>query len=114
MGDETVKTHPLGGVQSNMEQITTLIIVGGITLFIFGVCGWVIKQHWIDKRWVNESSRFIGRNILAEMQNADARENIEHVVYQEEDEREEDFGGEGLKPGGRDEVEIEYGSDANK
>ncbi|MEW6413436.1 MAG: hypothetical protein AB1483_13350 [Candidatus Zixiibacteriota bacterium] len=91
-----------------MEQIVTLIMVGGVTLFIFGVCGWVIKQHWIDKRWINESSRFVGRNILAEMQNADARENIEHVIYQEEDEREEDFGGEGLKPGEAEEIEMEY------
>ena len=71
------------------EQIVSLALVGGVTLGIFVICGWVIKQHWIDKRWINESTRFIGRTIYQEMQNADAKECIEEVIYQEEEERED-------------------------
>ena len=95
------------GTQGTMEKIISLVIVGGVTLFIFGVCAWVIKQHWLDKRWINESSSFIGRTIYEEMQNADAKECIQHVIYQEEQECEENFGGEKPKPG-EEEVEIEY------
>ena len=95
-----------------MEQIVSLIIVGGFTLFIFAVCAWVIKQHWLDKRWINESSRFVGRTILHDLQNADEQKRIEHVIYQEEDERDEDFGGEKPKPG-TEEVDVEYKDDNN-
>lgn len=95
------------------DQIISLAIVGGVTLAIFGICAWVIKQHWIDKRWINESSRFIGRTIYEEMQNADEKERVQHVIYQEEQECDEDFGGEGLKPG-EEEVEIEYQGDIDK
>ena len=94
------------------EQIVSLALVGGITLAIFVICGWVIKQHWIDKRWINESSRFIGRTIFEDMQNADNKECIQHVIYQEEQECEEDFGGEKPKPS-HDETEMNYKSDDN-
>ena len=91
----------------DMEKLISLAIVGGFTLGIFVICGWVIKRHWIDKRWINEGSRFVGRSIYSDLSNADAKDCVEHVIYVSEEEREEDFGGEKPKPG-EEEVEIEY------
>ncbi|UCG62289.1 MAG: hypothetical protein JSV52_03120 [Candidatus Zixiibacteriota bacterium] len=89
------------------EQIVSVIVVVGTLLGIFGICAWVIKRHWIDKAWINESTRFIGRTIFEDLQNADEKERIQHVIYMEEDERDEDFGGDPPKPG-EEEVEIDY------
>ncbi len=96
-----------------LENILTLVLIGGFTLLVFGVCGWVIKQHWLDKQWISDSTRFIGRSIYTDLQNADAQDAMEEVIYQEEEEREEDFGGEKPKPGG-EEVEIDYKDSDNR
>ncbi len=66
---------------------------------IFGFCGWVIKRHFVDKRWLHDGSRFIGRNVYAQWQNGDEQNRIEYVVYVEEDEREDAAFGEEAKDG---------------
>ncbi|MBU8934694.1 MAG: hypothetical protein KOO62_11915 [candidate division Zixibacteria bacterium] len=76
----------------------SFIVMGSLLAVIFGGCGWVIKRHWLDKEWINPGSRLIGRHIVTQFQNADGRDNIEHVIYMSEDEREEDDEGEGNGP----------------
>jgi len=67
----------------------SLVIVAGSLLIVFAVCAWVIKRHFIDRRWLGGGSRFIGRNVYTQWQNADEQERIEYVLYVKEDERDE-------------------------
>ena len=67
----------------------SLTIVAGSLLIIFATCAWVIKRHFVDRRWLGAGSRFIGRNVYTQWQNADEQERIEYVQYVKEDERED-------------------------
>jgi len=68
--------------------------MGSLLAVIFGYCGWIIKRHWHNKEWINPGSRLVGRQIVTQFQNADDRENTEHVIYMSEDEQEEDDQGD--------------------
>lgn len=71
------------------------IVIVGLLLAIFIFCGIVIKRFWIDKRWFNDTSSFIGRHVYTQFQNQDSKESLEHVMFMTEDERNEDEKGEG-------------------
>jgi hypothetical protein len=75
------------------------VIIGVFHVVLFSVFGWVIWRHYKKKRWIGGATRFLGRSVYSDFQNADSQERIEHVIYMEEDERDEDFGGEGETPG---------------
>jgi len=74
----------------SLSLITMATLLGGV----FAFCGWVIKRHFIDRRWLGEGSRFIGRNVYSQRQNGDEQDRIEHIVYMEEEERDETSDGE--------------------
>ncbi len=76
-----------------MDDLVGFLIISLIILLIFAFCAIVIKRHWIDKRWINSESQFVGRNIYMQFQNADKKRAIEHVIFKKEDEKNQDFGG---------------------
>ncbi|MFH1687938.1 MAG: hypothetical protein ABIE70_10530 [bacterium] len=78
---------------------SSLIVAGVILAAVFVFCGWVIKRYWIDKAWKSDANRMIGRNVLANFQNADDQERMEQVIYQEEIECDDDEQGERNGPG---------------
>ena len=78
----------------------SLVIAAGLLLGILVFCGWVIKRHFVDRRWLSDGSRFIGTSVYSQWQNADEQDRIEYVRYVQEDEREEALTGE---PGSSDE-----------
>jgi hypothetical protein len=76
-----------------MEEPNNLVswIVVGVSLgALFLGCALVIKKFFVDKKYFG-GSEFVGRQIYKEFQNADSRDNIEHVIYMEEDESCQDF-----------------------
>jgi hypothetical protein len=81
-----------------INQHISFIIAGGILLTIFILAGWVIKRRFIDKSMFGTGAQFFGRQIYNDFQNADRKAAIEHVIYIEEDDREEAFGGEDIDP----------------
>ncbi len=79
-----------------INEYISFIIAGGILLIIFVLAGWVIKKRFIDKSMFGTGAQFIGRQVYNDFQNADKKAAIEHVIYIEEDDREEAFGGENI------------------
>ncbi len=84
------------------NENTSFIIAGVILLLIFFLAGWVIKKRFIDKSMFGTGAQFFGRQIYNDFQNADKKAAIEHVIYIEEDEREEAFDGEDFDPPQKD------------
>lgn len=80
------------------NSLFSFIFMALILLAIFALCAYVIKRCWIDRKWFGSGSQFIGRHVYTQFQNADKRQAVEHIIFVEEDEREEASGGEGLKP----------------
>jgi len=76
----------------------SFILAGALLLLIFGLAGWVIKKRFIDKSMFGTGAQFFGRQVYNDFQNVDKKAAVEHVIYVEEDERDEEFGGEGIKP----------------
>ena len=88
-----------------MDFITehiSFLIAGAILLIIFILAGWVIKRRFIDKSMFGTGAQFFGRQIYSDFQNVDKKAAVEHVIYVEEDEREEAFGGEDFEPPAKD------------
>jgi len=77
-----------------MSDIISLGMVGLVLLLIFGLCALVIKRYWIDKKQITSGSQFVGQNVYMQFQNKDKKQAVEEVLYQKEDEREEDEKGE--------------------
>ena len=79
-------------------DLVSLLVMGSLLAVIFGYCGWIIKRNWLDKQWINEGSRLVGRNVVSQFKNADGQDAIEHVIYISEDEKEEDDQGDKSGP----------------
>jgi hypothetical protein len=71
-------------------DIASWLIIAVSLLAIFVGAGFVIKRFFIDKKYFG-GSQFVGRQIYEEFQNADRRKSIEHVIYMEKEERQQDF-----------------------
>ena len=67
-------------------------------LIIFILAGWVIKKRFIDKSMFGTGAQFLGRQVYNDFQNVDKKAAVEHVIYVEEDEREEAFDSEDFDP----------------
>ncbi len=74
------------------DNIVSWLVLGISLIAIFFGCAVVIKRFFIDKKYLG-GSQFVGRQIYAEFQNADRKKNIDHVIYMEEEERQQDFTG---------------------
>ena len=77
-----------------MGDALSWLLVAAILGALFLGCAVIIKKFFIDKKYLG-GSQFVGRQIYEEFQNADGRESIEHVIYMEEEERQQDFSEEG-------------------
>lgn len=73
------------------------LILGAVLLCVFGGGAWVVKRFFIDKKYYG-GAQFVGRQIYEEFQHADRREAIEHVIYMEEEERQQDFSADDNSP----------------
>ena len=80
----------------------SFIFAGIILLLIFGLAGWVIKKRFIDKNMFGTGAQVFGRQVYDDFQNVDKKAAVEHVIYIEEDEREEAFDGEDFDPPAKD------------
>lgn len=78
-------------LSSTFSSFLTIGIILGV---IFILCAWAIKKAFIDKRWFNSSSRFVGMHVYTQWQNADRQEQIDHIHYIEEQETDEESQGE--------------------
>jgi len=71
------------------------IVVGAVIFFpviiLLILIGWIIYRVSKKGEWINPGSRFVGRSVYTDFQNEDNKEAIEHVIFVEEDEREEAF-----------------------
>jgi hypothetical protein len=71
------------------------IVVGAVIFFpviiLLILIGWIIYRVSKKGEWINPGSRFVGRSVYTDFQNEDNKEAIEHVIYVEEDDREEAF-----------------------
>jgi hypothetical protein len=88
-----------------MDFITesfSFILAGALLLLIFGLAGWVIKKRFIDKSMFGTGAQFFGRQVYNDFQNVDKKAATEHVIYVEEDEREEAFDSEDFDPPAKD------------
>ena len=72
------------------NNLFSWLLIAVVLCVIFIGCGYVIKCVFIDKKY-SGPSQFVGRQIYSGFQNADRKENIEHVIYMEEHERQQDF-----------------------
>ena len=71
-------------------NLSSWLVIGvSLAAIMFG-CAVVIKKFFIDKKYFG-GSQFVGRQIYGEFQNADRKKSLEHVIYMEEDERQQDF-----------------------
>jgi hypothetical protein len=77
-----------------ISDIISLVVAGLVLLLIFGFCAFVIKRYWIDKKQITSGSQFVGQNVYMQFQNEDKKQAMEEVLYQKEDEREEDEEGD--------------------
>lgn len=77
-----------------IPDIISLVVAGLVFLLIFGFCAFVIKRYWIDKKQITSGSQFVGQNVYMQFQNEDKKQAMEEVLYQKEDEREEDDEGD--------------------
>ena len=80
-----------------MENLSSLIVLFSLLLLIFIGSFIVVKRHWINKKWINAGSQFVGRNIYMQFQNVDKKQAIEHIQYQEDDEKDQAFSGDNSK-----------------
>ena len=48
----------------------------------------------LDKKYLSDGSRMVGRHILTQFKNDDDRECMDYVIYQSEDERKETESGD--------------------
>ncbi len=79
-----------------ISDIISLVVAGLVVLLILGFCAFVIKRYWIDKRQITSGSQFVGQNIYMQFQNENKKQAMEEVLYQKEDEREEDDEGDDM------------------
>ncbi|HEX9916556.1 MAG TPA: hypothetical protein VGB16_02365 [candidate division Zixibacteria bacterium] len=77
-----------------ISDIISLVAAGLFLLLIFGFCAFVIKRYWIDKKQITSGSQFVSQNVYMQFQNEDKKQAMEQVLYQKEDEREEDDEGD--------------------
>jgi hypothetical protein len=66
-----------------VSLITIALLLGAV----FALLAWVIKRHFIDRKWLSDGSRFIGRNVYEQWQNSDEQNRIEYVMFVEQEER---------------------------
>ncbi|UCC43936.1 MAG: hypothetical protein JSU65_12615 [Candidatus Zixiibacteriota bacterium] len=72
-----------------MEESSSWLLIAVILAVVFLGCAVVIKRFFIDKKYFG-GSQFVGRQIYKGFQNTNNQENIEHVIYMEEEERQQD------------------------
>ncbi len=90
-------------------DLSSWIVIAGMLIALFAGCGFIIKRFFIDKKYFG-GSQFVGRQIYEGFQNADRRESIEHVIYMEEEERQQDFTeGDKIPPAGDPESDTDSG-----
>jgi len=77
-----------------ISDAISLVVIGLVILLIFGFCALVIKRYWIDKNQITSGSQFVGQNIYMQFQNENKKQAMEQVLYQKEDEREENDEGD--------------------
>ncbi|MDF1544419.1 MAG: hypothetical protein P1R58_04880 [bacterium] len=75
-------------------------IVAAILILLFAGCGFVIKRFFFDKKYMG-GTQIVGRQVYESFQNADRRDSIEHVIYMEEEEGQQDFSDRDLGSDGR-------------
>jgi len=85
-----------------LDEHISFIFAGGILFIIFFLAGWVIKRRFIDKSMFGTGAQFFGRQIYNDFQNADKKSAVEHVIYVEEDDREEAFDSKDFDPPDKD------------
>ena len=85
-----------------INEYFSFIIAGIVLLLIFVLAGWVIKKRFIDKSMFGTGAQFFGRQIYSDFQNADKKAATEHVIYVEENEREDAFDSEDFDPPAKD------------
>ena len=76
------------------DDISSIIFMGLILLILLIFCLVVIKRFWIDKKPISFGSQFVGENIYQQYLNEDKKRAIEEIVYQRDEEQEEDDQGE--------------------
>jgi hypothetical protein len=71
-------------------MVKLFLIIPIILLVLFlRFCIVSIKKQWIDKQPISAGDQFTGQNILRQFKNSDEKAAIEHIVYMEVDESEE-------------------------
>jgi hypothetical protein len=82
----------------SIPGILLTIIYSLIPVLFILFCARVIKVRFFDKRWSDTPSQMVTHGMLPDFQTQDRREAIAEIRYQEEDHREEDRGGDALRP----------------
>lgn len=72
------------------SDTSSLLLAGALLALIFAVCAIVIKRAFVDKKYFG-GGQFVGRQIYHSLQNADRKKAVEEVIYQEEDEDQQEF-----------------------
>jgi hypothetical protein len=75
------------------QDIIGLLLVIFIFLIIFVGAFIVVKRRWINIKRTMYGAQFTSQNVYMQFQNLQRKKSIEHVLFQKEDDKEED--GEG-------------------
>ncbi len=86
----------------DLSLMTSLAMVIGALGFLFGFCAFVIKRFLVDKQYYHSDVQFLGRQVRDQFSNADSQAATEHVIYVEEDEREDHFVADDKSPTGHE------------
>jgi hypothetical protein len=76
------------------QDIISLLLVIFIFLIIFVGAFIVVKRRWINRKPTIYSAQFTGQNVYMQFQNLQKKKSIEHVLFQKEDDKEEDDEGD--------------------
>lgn len=71
-------------------DLTSWLTLAALLLAIFAGMEYVVKRVLIDKKYYG-NVQGISRQVYQIFQNADRQASIEHVIYMEDEERDEDF-----------------------
>lgn len=68
-----------------------------IVAIILALAAWVVKRRFMDHKGISAGSRFVGRHVMMQFQDADKHRATEQVILQEE-ERKRDFSADNKDP----------------
>jgi len=74
------------------QDIISFLLVIFIFLIIFVGAFIVVKRRWINRKPTIYIAQFTGQNVYMQFQNLQKKRSIEHVLYQQEEKKQDDEG----------------------